>query len=335
MREFFQHFTFAEPAWLFLLLALPPLFFLRNRIGAGAGVGFPSLAILYSLGRPPRERPGAFTFCLLGLALAAAILALARPQWRNHFTVRTASGIDILIALDVSRSMDIRDFYPRDDRRRRERRLDAAREVIENFVRRRPDDRIGMIVFAARPYSLSPITLNHDWVIDNLRRFSLGDIDPGGTAIGSAIAASATRLTQREAKSKIVVLVTDGANNSGKLKPVPAARLAATLGIRVYTVAIGTEEGRLPASVMSNPRQEFDLPTLRTIARLTEAEYFRARTTRGLRDTFAGIDALEKTEARHHHVVESRDLYQWLVGASFLLSFLSLGLRTLDPPPLP
>lgn len=336
MNQFLQHFAFADPAWLLLLAVLPPVLLLRNRRGAANAIGFPSLAVLSSLGRRPRQRPGGLAAWLMVLAVAAAILGLARPQWRNRFVARTASGIDILITLDVSRSMDIRDFHPDDDRRRAPvRRLDAAKEVIGSFVNRRPDDRIGMIVFAARPYSLSPITLNHDWVLANLRRFSLGEIDPGGTAVGSAIAASATRLTKREAKSKIVVLVTDGASNSGRLDPIQAARLAAALGIRVYTVAIGSEEGRLPASVMSNPRQEFDVSSLREIARLTKAEFFRARTTGTLRNTFESIDQLEKTEARSRTVVDARDLYQWFVGASFLLAFVSLGLRALDPPPMP
>lgn len=338
MSRIFEHFAFAEPWWLLGLLLIPPLLFLRNTRGASAGIDFPSLAILSSVGVSPREHAGSFAPALLCLALAAGILGLARPQWRNSYTSRDASGIDILVALDVSESMDTLDYH-RDDSSRAfaydMRRIEAAKEVLESFIRQRPDDRIGMIAFGARPYPVGPITLDHDWLITNMKRLRLGDIDPNGTAVGSAIAAAATRLTQRDSKSKIVVLVTDGASNSGKLDPLQAASFAATLGIRIYTVAIGTEEGRLSLRQTAMPAQEFDPATLREIARSTGGEFYHARTTAALRDTFDTINDLEKSEARRHTVVESRELFPWCLGAAFLFSFAALSGLALHPPPVP
>ena len=336
MSRLFQHFAFEDPLWLLLLLLLVPLFFLSRKPGAGSSIGFPSLSILGSVGQRTRQRPGAFSASLLLLAIATAILALARPQWRNEFTARTASGIDIIIALDVSYSMEIPDFHPNDDPRLPgKRRIDVAKAVIEDFMNRRHGDRLGLVAFAGRPYAVSPITLDHDWLILNLRRLQLGDIQEQGTAIGSAIAASSTRLTKRDAKSKVLVLVTDGANNSGKLDPVEAAKLAAKLGIKIYTIAIGTEDGRLTNGRQAFPRQEFDEATLIEIARLTGGEFFRARDNAALRDTFASIDTLEKTEVRSHTVVDADEFYPWLIGATFVLAFLAISLRALNPPPMP
>lgn len=336
MPQFFQHFAFNDPAWLFLLLLVPPLFFLRRRIGATASIGFSSLSILGSVGQRTRQRPGALTASLLVFAIIAAIIALARPQWRSEYVARTASGIDILVALDTSYSMEIPDFYPNDDRRLApQRRIDVAKEVIREFIDRRPDDRIGLVAFSGRPYPVSPITMDHDWLTRELKRIQLGDIKEDGTAIGSAIAASSTRLTKRDAKSKVVVLVTDGANNSGKLDPVEAAKLAADLGIRIYTIAIGTETGRVSRLRQTYPAQEFDESTLRQIAGLTHAEFFRCRDTASLRTTFDSINELEKTESKTHTVVDADEWFLWFLGASFLLAFLSLSFNGLNPPPMP
>jgi Ca-activated chloride channel family protein len=336
LNSFFQHFAFKDPAWILLLLLVLPLFFLRRRIGAAASIGFSSLSILGSVGQRTHQRPGALTAALLIFAIITAIFALARPQWRNEYVARTASGIDILIALDVSYSMEIPDFYPNDDRRLpRKQRILVAKEVIRDFIDLRPDDRIGLVAFSGRPYAVSPITMDHDWLKLNLERIKLGEIKEQGTAIGSAIAASSTRLTKRDAKSKVVVLVTDGANNSGKLDPIEAAKLASELGIRIYTIAIGSEDGRVSNRRQSFPAQEFDETTLREIASLTNAEFFRCRDVASLRNTFDSINTLEKSESKTHTVVDADEWFLWFIGTSFVLAFLALSSIGLNPPPMP
>lgn len=338
MTSIFEHFAFANPWWLLGLLLIPPLLFLRNARGAGSGIDFSSLSILASVGTPPRERMGSFTPLLLSLALLCGVLALARPQWQNSYTARNASGVDILITLDVSQSMDTAD-YSEDNRSRSFRyqvkRIDAAKRVITGFVEQRPDDRIGMVAFGVRPYSVSPLTLDHEWLLAAMQRLRLGDIESDGTAIGSALAAAATRLTERDSKSKVIVLVTDGASNSGKLSPLQSATFASTLGIRVYTVAIGTEHGRLSSTQTTMPQQEFDPETLARIARMTGGEFYHARTIAALEDTFDTINELEKTEAQRNTYVDAKEFFPWCILASFLLAFLALSAFALNPPPVP
>jgi len=336
MTAFFEHFRFAHPGWLLLLLPAALLVFLRRGRGADAAVVFPNLALLVSLGKPARVTVLSFGFPLALAALVLTILATARPVWRNQYQSRTASGIDIVIAFDVSLSMDIDDFGPRN---RPIRRLEAAKAVVDNFISRRPDDRIGLVAFAGRPRDASPITLDHNWLrraLADLRlndRDNLGTVREQGTAIGSAIAASARRLDARDAKSKIIILVTDGANNSGKISPIEAAEHAATLGIRIYTVAVGTEEGRVSRGIQRFPRQEFDLPTLRRIAELTDAEHYWAQTLEDLDRTFDTIDQLEKTEATSHTVIEDTELYRGFAAAALLAAFAAAWILALNPLP--
>lgn len=253
-------------------------------------------------------------------ALFFAILGMARPVWRNEYQNYSASGIDIVLAFDVSLSMDIDDF--RLDGRPM-KRIDAAKRVVDSFISRRPEDRIGLVAFAGRPVSVSPITLDHDWLrlgLDGLElnRDGLGTVGEQGTAIGSALSAAAMRLDNRDAKSKIIVLITDGASNSGKISPLEAAEEIKALGIKTYTVAIGTKEGRVSRGIQSFPRQEFDLPTLRKIAKETGAEHFWAQSLEDLENNFRTIDMLEKTESRSFTVIDDRELYAWFVGVSLL-----------------
>ena len=338
MTAFFEHFRFAQPGWLLLLLPAVMLVLLRRGRGSDAAVVFPNLALLVSLGKPVRVTILSIGFPLALAALILTIVATARPVWRDQFQSRTASGIDIVIAFDVSLSMDIDDFGPR---HRPVRRLEAAKEVIDRFISGRPDDRIGLVAFAGRPRDASPITLDHNWLrsaLADLRlhdRNNVGTVREQGTAIGSAIAASARRLDARDAKSKIIILVTDGANNSGKISPIEAAEHAATLGIRVYTVAVGTEEGRVSRGIQRFPRQEFDLPTLQRIADITNAEHFWAQTLEDLDRTFDSIDQLEKTEATSYTVTEDTELFRWFAAPALLLTLLAAGIIAFNPPPRP
>jgi Ca-activated chloride channel homolog len=336
MSAFLEHFRFAHPGWLLLLLPSVILLVLRRGRGADAAVVFPNLSVLVSLGRRVRTRAFNFGPPLAFLALTLAILAMARPVWRNEYQSRTASGIDIVIAFDVSLSMDIDDFGPRHEP---VKRIDAAKQVVDRFIGRRPDDRIGLVAFAGRPRDASPITLDHQWLrnsLDQLRlndERNLGTIQEQGTAIGSAIAASAKRLDARDAKSKIIVLITDGASNSGKISPLEAAELAKTLGIKIYTVAIGTEEGRVSRGIQRFPRQEFDLPTLRKIASLTGAEHYWAQNLADLETTFETIDRLEKTDAESLTVIDDTELFPWFAGLALVSCLAAAGYFALNPPP--
>jgi Ca-activated chloride channel family protein len=326
-------FAFADPLWLLLLLPATLLLVLRRGRGADSAVVFPTLSVLAGLGSTVRRRPWHFALPLVFLALVPAIIALARPVLRRDSPDRTPSGIDIVIALDVSLSMDIDDFRRPGNRFDGLRRIDAAKAVVEAFIERRVDDRIGLVAFSGRPYSVSPITLDHKWVINGLRRLRLGDLEEQGTAIGSAVAAAATRLDARDSKSKIVVLVTDGSNNSGKLDPVEAAELASRLGVRVYTVAIGTEEGRVSRGIQRFPRQEFDVETLRRIASITGAEFYRARDIGSLQSTFATIDRLETSSAEAGRTIEQTELFPWFAGAAAIASLAAALAYALNPPP--
>ena len=265
-------------------------------------------------------------------ALACAIIAMARPQIQNKLTQHTASGIDIILAIDISYSMLITDFTLN---QHKVDRITAAKATAAAFVKQRPHDRIGIIAFSGRPYLTSPITLEHDWLIEQkLKNLRPGLVKEQGTAIGSAIAASATRLNERESKSKVIVLLTDGSNNSGRLAPLEAAKHASKLGIKIYTIAIGTDDGRLTSGPI-HPQKEFDTQTLKKIAQLTGGEYFRARDTAKLRDTFHSIDLLEKTTINQHTTVTTQEFFLYPTALALLLAILAITSQSLNPPPAP
>ena len=334
MSAFFEHFRFAQPGWLLLLIPALLLLVLRRGKGSEAAVIFPNLSVLVSLGKRVRRVAWSFGLPLAFLALFTAIFALARPVWRNQYQSRTASGIDIMVAFDISLSMKIDDFV---DQGERVQRIVVAKKVVDDFISRRPEDRMGLVAFAGRPRDASPITLDHQWLrrsLDQLKLFEndIGTIREQGTAIGSALAAASVRLQARDAKSKIIVLITDGASNSGKISPLEAAEHAKTLGIKIYTVAIGTTEGRVDTSVMSFPYQEFDLPTLRKIAERTGGEHYWAQDLAALKQTFTTIDRLEKTDSKSLTVIDDTELFPWFVGITLLLALAAATYMALNPP---
>ncbi len=334
MSAFLEHFRFASPGWLLLFLPAILLLFLRRGRGAEAAVTFSHLSVLVSLGRRVRHTAWNLGIPLAFLALFFAILAMSRPVWREQYQSRTASGIDIMIAFDVSLSMLIDDFIQNG---RPVQRIDVAKKVVDDFISRRPDDRLGLVAFAGRPVSVSPVTLDHQWLrrgLDSLKLNEHGDgtVQEQGTAIGSALAAAASRLDARDAKSKIIVLLTDGASNSGKISPLEAAEHAKTLGIKIYTVAIGTEDGRVPGNIQRFPRQEFDLPTLRRIAEMTGAEHYWAQNLSALETTFDTIDRLEKTETKTLTVIDDTELFPWFLGIAVLAVLGSSVYFVLTPP---
>ena len=315
---------FANPLLLWLLAALPLLALLRGRIGRTAALLYPSADLVRSIGRGVTANAGSARTTLRLLALALFIVALARPQQGLGTAEVETSGIDIVLAIDVSGSMRALDFEL--DGKRADR-LEVVKSVVRRFVDARGDDRIGMIGFAGRPYLVSPLTLDHDWLAQNLERVRIGLIEDG-TAVGSAIAASVNRLREQKAKSKVVILLTDGVNNAGKVEPLTAAEAARALGIKVYTIAAGTQ-GEAPMPVtdrFGNERVvmapvEVDEKTLRAVAERTGAAFFRATDTRNLEGIYAQIDQLERTAETVKRYEEYRELYHW----PLLLGLLVLG----------
>lgn len=317
-------FHFAQPWALALLLLLPVLALLRSRSGNQGAVVFSSLHILARLGPVARGRSGSFRFAAVFLTLALLSVALARPQWVDRREIVSESGVELIIAIDVSRSMQVEDFRIEGNR---VNRLIAAKKVTRDFIRGREHDRIGLLAFAGRPYLASPLTLSKSWLEgeQGLKRVEIGLVEDG-TAIGSAIAAAAKRLDKRPSKSKVIVLLTDGVNNAGKLSPIEAAKLAKTLGIKVYTIAVGTY-GDYVVQTPVGPqrlRQEFDEKTLQEIATIAEGEYFRAQDTTGLERIFSLIDEMEKTELTRRTLVEAEELFPWFAIAGAVFGLLTL-----------
>jgi Ca-activated chloride channel family protein len=232
--------------------------------------------------------------------------------------------------------MDIADFI---DQGEQVKRIDVAKKVVDDFISRRPEDRMGLVAFAGRPRDASPITLDHQWLRNALNELRLDDpsnmgtVKEQGTAIGSALAAAAVRLEARDAKSKIIVLITDGASNSGKISPLEAAEHAKELGIKIYTVAIGTTEGRVDQSIMRFPYQEFDLPTLKKIAQMTGGEDYWAQDLASLRRTFTTIDSLEKTDAKSLTVIDDTELFPWFTAVTLAAALAAALCLALNPPP--
>lgn len=313
--------------WLLLLLPLIPLVLRRPRVRAA--LKFPSAELVRGVTPVRRSRARRSLVALRLAALAAMIVALAQPQQGLGEAEVDAQGIDIVLALDVSGSMRALDFTLNDQRASR---LDVVRSVVKKFIDARPDDRIGMVAFAGRPYLVAPLTLDHDWLDANLDRVQIGLVEDG-TAVGSALAASVNRLRDRTARSRVVVLLTDGVNNAGKVSPAIAAEAARALGIRVYTIGAGTEgEAPMPVRdafggerIMMVP-VDVDEESLKQVADLTGGAFFRATDTDSLARIYEQIDAMEKSAESIKKFDRYRELYPWLLVPALLLLGLEIGL---------
>jgi Ca-activated chloride channel homolog len=317
---------FADPVVLWLLAALPLLPLARGRSVRAAALLFPSADLVRSVGGRPRPL-GGWLGALRMLALGLAVVALARPQQGLGAAEVEASGIDIVLAIDISGSMRALDFELEG---KRANRLEAVKAVVRKFIEARPDDRLGMVVFAGRPYLASPLTLDHDWLTKTLERAQIGMVEDG-TAVGSAIAASTNRLRDRKAKSRVIILLTDGMNNAGKISPLTAAEAARALGVRIYTIGAGTE-GQAPMPVARRGGREqiamvavdIDEKTLKQVADLTGGGYFRATDTSSLESIYEKIDRLEKTTEQMTKFERYRELFLWPLLAGLALLGLEL-----------
>ena len=309
-----------------LLLLLPLLAWLKGRQGASPAFLYSSVKLVAGLAQARPSRAGRILAALRWLTLAILITAMAQPRFVKSQTEIKASGVDIVVALDLSGSMISEDFVVRGER---VNRFDMARMVLKGFIDKRPDDRIGLVVFASQAFIAAPLTLHHEYLQDNLDRLEIGAISQNSTAIGDALATAANRLREVKSKSKIAILMTDGQNNAGKIDPLDAAKAAAAVGIKVYTVGIG-EQGFAPMPVFAggqkigyqNQPVDVDEATLQKIADLTGGKYYRADNAERFQQIYAEIDKLEKTDATVSKYTEFRELFPWLILAG-LLSLLS------------
>ncbi|MFT5904945.1 MAG: Ca-activated chloride channel family protein [Cryomorphaceae bacterium] len=304
---------------------------LRGKLGTPASITFSSLSIIGSLGKRPKDIAGALKLTTLIFCIAAAAIALARPQTKTVYSDKKASGVDIMIAIDISLSMEAQEAQYGGNSRMR-----TAKETIKNFIVARPYDRIGIVSFAGRSYLEAAVTLDHAFLIDKLQGIKPDRELDDGTAIGSAISSAATRLLEyQDTKSRIIILITDGSNNSGTITPAEAAKAVALQNIKIHTVAIGSKDGRLPRHIQRYPEQEFDTETLNKIATTTNGQYYRALNTEELNNALNSIDTLEKTIRQQRVVSHKQEHHIWFAAAAFLFALLHIFITTITPPPAP
>jgi len=321
---------FLNPEFLWLLALLPLLALWRGRKGRVAAVEYSNVEIARTVARETRSRPARWTTMLRLLVAALLIVGLARPQYGQGRSEVQASGVDLMLAVDVSGSMEALDFTLDG---RPANRLDCVKSVVSKFIEARPNDRIGLVAFAGAPYLVSPLTLDHEWLQQNLDRVRIGLIEDS-TAIGSALATSVNRLRDQPSKSKIVVLLTDGMNNAGKVAPQTAAEAAKAMGVKVYTIGAGAQ-GEAPVPVKDQfgnqrivmAKVDVDEAALKQIADETGGKFFRATDTDSLEKIYAGIDRMEKTTHAVKKFSKYHELFALAVVPGLMLLGLTLGLE--------
>ena len=314
-------FEFANPKYFLLLVLLVPmiLWYVFKEKQSHADLQFSSLRAFRGIRHAGRVWLRHLLFACKVLAIVFLVTALARPQSSNSWQTYSSEGIDIVLGLDISTSMLARDFTPD--------RLEAAKEVATKFILERPQDRIGLVVFAGESFTQCPLTTDQAVLVNLLRDVQSGMIEDG-TAIGLGLANAVNRLKDSPAKSKVVILLTDGVNNRGSIAPVTAAELAKTYGIRVYTIGVGTY-GEAPYPVqtpfgiqLQNVPVEIDEAVLKQIASVTGGQYFRATDNDKLQQIYNEIDQLEKSKVEVKHFSKREEQYFWfgLVGMLLLVT---------------
>lgn len=319
-----------HPEFLFLLLLLPLLAFWKGRWGRPVAVRMPSTDDAVRVGAKPRSKVGGF-FAFFGLlAFALLIIALARPRYGKGSTDIEASGIDIILTLDVSGSMEALDFKIEG---KPTSRIEVIKGVVGKFVGQRPNDKLGMVAFAGRPYLVSPLTMDHEFLSKRVEGVKLHQVEDG-TAIGSAIASSVDHLRDSTAKSRIIILLTDGVNNAGAVNPLTAAEAAKALGIKIYTIGAGMR-GDAPVPVqdalgrthLQTMKVEIDDEMLRKVAEATRGQTFRATDTDSLEKIYDSINQLEKTTRKLKKYQQYDELYLWFLVPGLWLLLMELVLN--------
>jgi len=319
----------ADP-WLLALFGVVALVLpWGRRAGRRAAVRYPTLAALRAVAPAGAAHRRAILGVLRAATLALVVIALARPQAGSATTKVHREGVDVVLAVDVSGSMLAEDFTLDG---KRASRVDAVKSVVRDFVAARPEDRIGLVLFSARPYTQCPLTLDHGWLLQNLERAHVGMIEDG-TAIGSALATAANRLRASTAKSKFIVLLTDGVQNAGPISPETAAEAAAAFGVKVYTIGAGTRglapyptQDMFGNKVYRPMPADLDEEALKRVAAKTHGRYFRATDTKSLGEIYAEIDRSEKTPFEAPQFLDYRELYPWLLWPALGLVLVEVGL---------
>jgi len=320
--------NWANPEYLYLLLVIPLLiiwYWFKNKT-VTADLRFSGLQVFNDMKTSPKTWLIHSLFALRMIAIALLIVALARPQSISTKQNINIEGIDIVMTIDVSGSMLARDFKPD--------RLEAAKEVAAEFIARRPNDRVGLVIFSGEAFTQVPLTTDHKMISDIFVEVQSGMIEDG-TAIGDGLATSVSRLKDSEAISKVIILITDGVNNSGSVDPISAAEMAKTFGIRVYTIGIGSM-GTAPYPVqtpygiqMQQMKVQIDEELLQKIASMTGGRYFRADNNKKLKEIYKEIDNLEKSKIDVQEFRKKHESFLPLALLALLFFTLEIFLRYL------
>ena len=331
MNDFFnllRYATLASYQWqhpkLLLLLAAVPLLFLLRRLLARRR---PRVGVAFGPGEGGRDLSAGLRFVpdvLLGFALAFGIVAVARPQRTDERVEQSGRGIDIVLALDVSGSMEIQDLRPS--------RLEAAKRIATDFLKSRAGDRLGLVAFAGDAYSLAPLTTDYDLLREDLAGLRIGMIANDGTAIGTALGVATNRLRESTARSRVCILLSDGESNAGSLDPQLAAQLAHAFGIRIYTIGLG-KDGFVPYGQDENGQPRYvqtrlDETTMRELAAAADGQFFRATDNGALREVFNQINRLEKSEIKQLRFRNTKDFYRPYLWLSIALWLAWLALKS-------
>lgn len=317
--------SWANPQWFWLLLLLVPLigYHIWNAVGGRRpNLTFSDTSGFQGLSGNWKSYGVYLTPFLQWIGFILVVCAMARPQYKNTTVERNTEGIDIVLTLDISTSMKAEDLKPN--------RLEAAKNVASDFIKKRVSDRIGLVLFAGQSFTLVPPTLDYSLLQNQLDQVEMGVVEDG-TAIGMGIATAVNRLKESEAKSKVIILITDGQNNAGEIDPVTAAELAATHNIKIYTIGAGTH-GTAPYPVQDpifgkryqNIEVNIDEQMLRQIAQITGGNYYRATDTESLQEIYNQINQLEKTKVEEIIYTDFKDLYPRFLLPGILLFVLAL-----------
>jgi len=308
---------FVNPTYLYLLLLLIPLiaWYVVRLSKTQASIKLASTSAFKGAKPTFRVYMRHFPFLLRLISIALIIIVIARPQSTHSWEETETKGIDIILALDISGSMMAQDLLPN--------RMEASRRIAAEFINSRPNDNIGLVIFAGESFTMCPLTNDHRVLLNLLNDVQFGMIEDG-TAIGLGLATSINRLRYSQSQSRVVILLTDGANNRGQIAPLTAADLARFYGIRVHTIGVG-REGMVPIPVqtqfgmrMQYMESDVDMPTLMEIARMTGGQHFRAEDTEGLQQIYRDIDAMERDIIISQNVTRRQELFLpfalWALG---------------------